>query len=88
VETYSTAKIPRSEVPEVKVTFGYPRVNGRPPKLKSAYVNHPGSGERSGSPDYARTTAEGSSVTVTLGPIFPREAQDRKHTLDLKMPGV
>lgn len=88
VETYSTAKIPRSEVPEVKVTFGYPRVNGRPPKLKSASVNHPGPGERSGSPDYARTTADGSSVTVTLGPIFPREAPDRKHTLDLKMPGV
>jgi len=88
VETYSTAKISRSEVPEVKVTFGYPRVNGEPPKLKSASVNHPGPGERSGSPDYARTTAEGSNVTVTLGERFTRDAKDRKHALDLKQPGV
>ena len=27
VEVYSTAKIPRSEIPEVKVTFGYSRIN-------------------------------------------------------------
>lgn len=88
VEVYSTAKIPRSEIPEVTVTFGYPRVNGVAPKLKAASVVHPGPGERSGSPDAARAVAEGSSVVVTVGPIFPRDAKDRRHPLALKMPGV
>ena len=41
VEVYSTSKIPRSEVPEVKVTFGYPRINGQYPRFKSARVVHP-----------------------------------------------
>ena len=86
VEVYSTAKIAHSEIPEVKVTFGYPRVNGQPPKLKSARVIHPGPGERSGSPDCATAVADGSSVVVTVGPIFEREAKDRKHALDVKMP--
>jgi len=88
VEVYSTAKIPRSEIPEVKVTFGYPRINGAFPPLKSASVVHPGPGERSGSPDAALATAEGSSVVVTVGPIFSRAAKDRRHPLALKLPGV
>ena len=87
VEVYSTEKIRRSEIPEVKVTFGYPRVNGQPPKLKSARVVHPGPGERSGSPDCATAVAEGSNVVVTVGPIFKREAKDRKHALALTEPG-
>jgi len=87
VEVYSTAKIPRSEIPEVKVTFSYPRLNGQFPKLKSASVTHPTAGERSGAPDAATAVADGSTVVVTLGPIFPRAAKDRKHALDLKMPG-
>lgn len=70
------------------MTFGYPRVNGVAPKLKAASVVHPGPGERSGSPDAARAVAEGSSVVVTVGPIFPRDAKDRRHPLALKMPGV
>jgi hypothetical protein len=86
VEVYSTAQIPRSEIPEVKVTFGYPRVNGQPPRLKSARVVHPGPGERSGSPDCATATADGSGVTVTVGPIFERDPKDRNHALDLKEP--
>lgn len=86
VEVYSTAIIRRSEIPEVKVTFGYPRVNGQPPKLKSARVVHPGPSERSGSPDCARAVADGSDVVVTVGPIFEREAKDRKHDLDVKCP--
>ena len=86
VEVYSTAKIPRSEIPEVKVTFGYPRINGQFPKLKSASVVHPAAGERSGAPDAATAVADGSSIVVTLGPIFQREAKDRKHPLDLKAP--
>jgi hypothetical protein len=86
VEVYSTTRIPRSEIPELKVTFGYPRLNGQGPKLKSASVTHPAAGERSGAPDAATAVAEGSTVVVTLGPIFPREAKDRKHSLDLKAP--
>jgi hypothetical protein len=88
VEVYSTAQIPRSEIPEVKVTFGYPRVNGQPPKLKSARVIHPGPGERSGSPDCATAVAEGSDVVVTVGPIFERDPQERRHALDVKEPAA
>lgn len=87
VEIYSTAKIPRSEVPEVTVTFGYPRVNGQPPKFKSASVIHPTAGEQSGSPDVATAVAEGSTVVVKIGPAFAREAKDRRHALELTMPG-
>lgn len=86
VEVYSTEKIARSEIPEVRVTFGYPRLNGRPPKFKSARVNHPGPGESSASPDCATVAAEGTNVVVNLGPIFEREAKDRKHALDVTMP--
>ena len=86
VEVYSTAQIPRSEIPEVQVTFGYPRVNGQPPKLKSARVVHPSPGGRSGSPDCAKAEASGSSVVVSVGPIFPREDKERQHALDIKMP--
>ena len=86
VEVYSTAKIPRSEIPEVKIAFGYPRINGQYPKLKSALVVHPAAGERSGAPDAATAVAVDSTVVVTLGPIFQREAKDRKHPLDLRAP--
>ncbi len=86
VEVYSTEKIRRSEVPEVKVTFGYPRVNGQAPALKSARVVHPGPGERSGSPDCATAVADGANVVVNVGPIFDRAPSERKHSLDLKMP--
>lgn len=86
VEVYSTAKIPRSEIPEVQVTFGYPRLNGKAPKLKSARVIHPGPGEQSASPDCAKAVAVGSNVVVTVGPIFERDAPDRKHALALEMP--
>lgn len=84
VEVYSTARIPRSEVPEVQVTFGYPRINGQRPKFKSAFVNHPAAGERSGSPDVASAVADGENVVVTVGPAFERASGDRKHPLDLQ----
>jgi len=88
VEVYSTAKIPRSEIPEVKVTFGYPRVNGQPPQLQSARVNHPAPREQSASPDCATAVADGSTVVVTVGPIFEREAKDRKHPLAVQGPAT
>lgn len=86
VEVYSTAKIPHSEIPEVVVTFGYPRINGQPPAFKSAQVIHPGPGKRSGAPDCATAAAEGSNVVVKVGKIFERDAKDRKHALDVKPP--
>lgn len=86
VEVYSTERIRRSEIPEVKVTFGYPRVNGRPPKLKSARVIHPGPGEPSGSPDCATAVADGSSVIVSVGRVFERQPKDRRHALELREP--
>jgi hypothetical protein len=86
VEVYSTAKIPRSEIPEVVVTFGYPRINGKAPGFKSARVIHPGPGEQSASPDCAKAAGDGSSVVVTVGPVFEREAKERKHALELKAP--
>lgn len=89
VEVYSTAKIPHSEIPNVKVTFGYPRINGQPPKLKSASVNHPGPGERSGSPDAATAIASGEKVVVTVSPSFvARPASERKHALEVRMPAA
>jgi hypothetical protein len=86
VEVYSTAKNPRSAIPEVKVRFGYPRINGQPPKLKSARVNHPGPGEPSGAPDCATAVADGSDVVISVGPIFERDAKERRHALEVKMP--
>lgn len=86
VEVYSTEKIPISDIPQVKVTFGYPRINGQLPKLNSARVVHPAAGEQSGAPDAATTVADGTNVVVTLGSIFQRDAKDRKHALDLRMP--
>ncbi len=88
VEVYSTAKIPHSEIPEVTVTFGYPRINGKTPEFKSAQVIHPAPGKRSGAPDCATAAADGDKVVVKVGPIFAREDKDRRHALDLKMPGA
>ncbi len=86
VEVYSTEQIPYSEIPAVKVTFGYPRVNGQPPKLKTARVIHPNPRKRGGSPDCATAAADGSNVIVTVGPIFERDEKSRQHALDLKEP--
>lgn len=86
VEVYSTAKVPRSEIPEVTITFGYPRINGAAPKFKSASVNHPSGSQKSASPDCATAVAEGANVVVTVGPIFEREAKDRHHALKITPP--
>lgn len=86
VEVYSTAKVPKSEIPEVKITFGYPRLNGAPPKFKSASVNHPSGKQQSASPDCATAEAKGSDVIVTVGPIFERDAKDRHHSLQISPP--
>jgi hypothetical protein len=69
------------------VTFGYPRINGQPPQLKSASVHHPGPGEMSAAPDCATAVADGSNVVVTLGPEIQRTRKERNHKLNLVMPG-
>ena len=86
VEVYSTAKISHSEIPEVTVTFGYPRINGQAPKLKSASVNHPGPGEPSGSPNCTTAIGEGSNVVVRVGKILEGDAKERKHALTVATP--
>jgi hypothetical protein len=86
VEIYATAKLPHSAIPEVTVTFGYPRLNGQRPRFKSASVNHPAPGEQSATPNCATAEAAGDKVIVKIGPLFERDAKDRKHALELKLP--
>lgn len=86
VEIYSTNKIRQSEVPQLTVTFGYPRINGKAPALKSARVIHPTGKERSASPDVCRVTTEKSHVIATIGPVFARDAKDYRHDLPLQAP--
>ena len=76
VEVYSTSKIPRSGIPKVNVTFGYPRFNGRRPKLKRAYAIHPDSGVAA-SPACARVLGRGQDVRVEVGAIFKRKPERR-----------
>lgn len=89
VEIYSTDKLPESAIPEVKVTFDIPRVNGRTVKLTEvrAIYPDPASEADSGSPDVAKAVAEGSSVVVTVGPEFRRDPKERKVKLEVKPAG-
>lgn len=84
VEVYSTAKIPRSGIPKVNITFGLPRINGKPAALNhtSAYYPHD-SGPAA--PDCAWARAEGDSVRVEVGPIFVRDEKLRRHELPIKV---
>ena len=69
VEVYATSKIRRSGIPKVKVTFGYPRLNGKQPKLTrcSAHYN------LNRSPQCARAFPDKASVVVEVGPMFKRD---------------
>lgn len=82
VEVYSTAKIPRSGIPRVNVTFSAPRINGVTPPLKRVHAYYPA---RNGpaSPDCAWVIAEDKGVRVEVGPIFAREERHRHHDLKL-----
>ena len=85
VEVYSTAKIPKSNIPKVNVTFGWPRINGRPIDLKKATAFYPS--ERSGvtsSPDCAEVVADGEHCRVEVGPIFKRDESKRRHELKIQ----
>lgn len=87
VEVYSTAKIPRSGIPKVNVTFGWPRVNGQQPPLKRAHAYYP-SKTGPAAPDCAWIKADGETVRVEVGPIFQRDEAQRRHDLPIKPAGL
>ena len=85
VEVYSTSKIPRSKIPKVNVSFGWPRLNGTKVDLRGATAYYPDpKGGVPGSPDCANVRAEGDRCVVEVGPIFKRDEGKRRHTLELK----
>lgn len=83
-EIYSTSKIPKSGIPNVVITFGWPRLNGQKVALKkaSAYYPDPTKGI-TGSPDCAWVKADGESCVVEVGAIFKRDEAKRRHDLSL-----
>jgi hypothetical protein len=85
VEVYATSKIPKSGIPKVNVTFGYPMINGRAPGLKGSSVVHPIKGSAA-APPCATARAEGSKVLVEVGPIAPRKPGMDQHRLDVIKP--
>ena len=72
LEIYSTQKIPRSNIPRVVVTFGYPRLNGVKPPSKRTTVTYNATG-RAMAPACANARADGENIVVELGPIFQRD---------------
>jgi hypothetical protein len=83
VEVYSTAKIPKSGIPKVNVTFGWPRIDGQRVALKKASAFYPhDSGPAA--PDCAWIKADGENCVVEVGPIFVRDEAKRRHDLDVK----
>ncbi len=66
VEVYATSKIPRSGIPKVKVTFGYPRLNGKQPKLRHAHAYF----DSNGSPQCTKSRPAERAIEVEVGPMF------------------
>jgi hypothetical protein len=87
VEVYATSKIPRSGIPKVNVSFGWPRVNGQKPPVKKASAYYPAK-TGPASPDCAWIKADGENVIVEVGPIFKRDEAKRRHPLVLKRADV
>lgn len=83
VEVYSTAKIPKSGIPKVNVTFGWPRLNGQKVALKGARAYYPDKPPQD-SPDCAWIKAEGDAAVVEVGPIFKRDESRRRHDIPLQ----
>ena len=83
VEIYATSKIPKSGIPKVSVTFGYPRLNGKAPSLKSAYAYY--NSEKS--PQCAKTSVDVDKVVVEVGSMFlPDKKGVRHQPLVIKSP--
>lgn len=85
VEVYATAKIPKSGIPKVNVTFGYPLLNGQAPALKQAFARYPDQGTAA-SPPCARVRADRSAAVVEVGPIAPRPPEANRHPIPLVAP--
>ncbi len=85
VEVYSTAKIPRSGIPKVHVTFGMPRFNGQKASVKKIWAAYPNQGGPA-SPDCAWVKADGENCVVEVGPIFKRDEDKRRHDLSPREP--
>ncbi|MCH7224956.1 DUF3472 domain-containing protein [Haloferula sp. A504] len=86
VEVYATQPLPRSPIPKVEVTFGWPQVNGRPAAVTGASAHYPDRGTQAG-PDCATIRAEGEAVRVSVGKIFKRDPAKRSHPLRLDPAG-
>lgn len=84
VEVYSTAKVPRSGIPKVNVTFGWPRVNGEKVPIKKATVHYPHGTEQSAAPACAWAVAVGENIRVAVGPIFVRSKADFQQELPIR----
>lgn len=78
VEVYSTAKIPRSGIPKVNVTFSAPRLNGKAPGFTKISAYYPDQGGPD-SPDCAWVKKAGENCVVEVGPIFKRDPAKRRH---------
>jgi hypothetical protein len=84
VEVYATSKIPRSGIPKVTVTFGWPRLNGEKVRLKKVSAFYPHT-TGPASPDCAVVRAAGETCVVEVGPIFRRDEAQRNHGLELRL---
>lgn len=80
VEVYSTAKIPKSGIPKVNVTFSTPRLNGTAPALTKVSAYYPDKGGPD-SPDCAWVKKAGDAWVVEVGPIFKRDEAKRRHDI-------
>ena len=80
VEIYATSKIPRSGIPKVKVTFGYPRVNSAEPGLKSVYAYY----YPQRSPQCAKTNGFARAIVVEVGAMFVRKGGLTRQPLKLE----
>lgn len=83
VEVYSTAQVPRSGIPKVNITFGYPRINGQPPAYKKATAVFPVKGP-GGGPACAEVHTDGEKVVIEVGPIFKRDPAHARENLPLR----
>lgn len=82
VEVYSTKILPRSNIPKVNVTFGYPLINGARPKLVRASANY----NPKSSPACARAKGIGDRVVVEVGEMFTRTPEQGQERIELKLP--
>ena len=81
VEVYATGPLPRSGIPKVSITFGWPRINGEKPTPKGVRAFYPNKNIQA-APDCANIRADGENCTVEVGPIFKRDEAKRGHALD------